>query len=371
MEFARRCTLVALTWIWCPLSVFAQVNTGDIVGRVTDTSGGVLPGVTVTVENVATGDDPRPRTPVDTGDYVVQAAADRHLHGQDRAARLPARRPRRVTLASGDRARVDGRHAGRRSCSETRHRSPAKSPLLQTDTSTVGTLFTEKAVQDLPVAGRNIVRLVQMIPGANEGQVSSLANGTRPDDRRQTSSVSINGTADTQNNQLDRRPGQQRARDRHGGHQAVDRRHRGSQGRRPTSIRPRPAARWAASSTSSPSRAPTSSTARPTSSSATTGSTRAASSPRTKPKLDAEPVRRQPRRPASRTNSTFFFVDYEGYRSTQGVANLITVPTARMRTGDFSELSHADLTIPRRRRARRFPGNMIPGESAGSDRAER
>ncbi len=41
-----------------------------------------------------------------------------------------------------------------------------------------------------------------MIPGASEGQVSSLANGTRPDDRRLTSSVSINGTADTQNNQL-------------------------------------------------------------------------------------------------------------------------------------------------------------------------
>src|SRR4029079_18646969 len=40
-----------------------------------------------------------------------------------------------------------------------------------------------------------------------------------------------------------------------------------------------------------------------------------------------------------RTDKTFFFIDYEGYRSTHGQANLITVPTAKMRAGDFSELS--------------------------------
>ena len=34
----------------------AQGTTADIVGRVTDTSGGVLPGATVTVEHTAAGD---------------------------------------------------------------------------------------------------------------------------------------------------------------------------------------------------------------------------------------------------------------------------------------------------------------------------
>jgi hypothetical protein len=38
------------------------------------------------------------------------------------------------------------------------------------------------------------------------------------------------------------------------------------------------------------------------------------------------------------TNRTFFFFNYEGYRFTQGENVLLTVPTAKMHTGDFSEL---------------------------------
>src|SRR5689334_17766187 len=37
-------------------------------------------------------------------------------------------------------------------------------------------------------------------------------------------------------------------------------------------------------------------------------------------------------------NRAFFFVNYEGYRFTEGSNNIITVPTLKMRRGDFSEL---------------------------------
>src|SRR2546425_1218908 len=67
---------------------------------------------------------------------------------------------------------------------------------------TVSKVIDQKTVQDAPIPGRNIIRMVQLIPGANEGALSSLANGTRPDERRQTSSVSINGVNDVLNNQL-------------------------------------------------------------------------------------------------------------------------------------------------------------------------
>ena len=52
----------------------AAQGTGDIVGRVADSSGGVLPGVTVTATNLATN---LSRTTVtsDTGDYTFTLLA--------------------------------------------------------------------------------------------------------------------------------------------------------------------------------------------------------------------------------------------------------------------------------------------------------
>ena len=196
---SARVLLGVLTFVFTlPVLALAQGTTADIVGRITDASGAVLPGATVTVSNGATGDT---RTAVsgETGDYAFTLlpigtyTVRIELQGFQVVTS-------RVTLASGDRSRVDAKMAlGSVAENVT---VTAEAPLLQTDSSSVSSLFNEKAVQDLPVAGRNITRLVQMVPGANEGAVSSLANGTRPDDRRQTSSVSINGTGDTQNNQL-------------------------------------------------------------------------------------------------------------------------------------------------------------------------
>ncbi|HXM95714.1 MAG TPA: carboxypeptidase regulatory-like domain-containing protein [Candidatus Dormibacteraeota bacterium] len=73
------------------------------------------------------------------------------------------------------------------------------------------------------------------------------------------------------------------------------------------------------------------------------------------------------------TNRTFFFFNYEGYRFTQGENVRVTVPTAKMRTGDFSELltdpyvlgffggpvSIYDPTIAPDKRTTPIPGNRL------------
>ena len=176
---------------------FAQ-GTADIVGRVTDTSGGVLPAVTITAENVATK-NVRTTVSSDTGDYLFTLLpigvynVKIELQGFQTVSS-------RVELTTGDRARVDARmQVG---TVQENLVVTGESPLLQTDSSTVSSLINEKTVQDAPIPGRNIIRMVQLIPGASEGALSSLANGTRPDERRQTSSVSINGVNDVLNNQL-------------------------------------------------------------------------------------------------------------------------------------------------------------------------
>src|SRR5262249_61169664 len=71
---------------------------------------------------------------------------------------------------------------------------------LQTDSSTIG--VTIQAVADLPMNGRNFVTLVQFTPGATPSVQSSLGSGTRPDDRRQTSSISAHSQNDSANHFL-------------------------------------------------------------------------------------------------------------------------------------------------------------------------
>lgn len=49
-------------------------------------------------------------------------------------------------------------------------------------------------MQDLPTNGRNFIQLAQdLVAGANSGDPNNIASGGKPDDRRQTSSISVNG----------------------------------------------------------------------------------------------------------------------------------------------------------------------------------
>jgi hypothetical protein len=77
----------------------------------------------------------------------------------------------------------------------------ASTPLLQADSATVSSTVTAKAVQDLPLNGRNFVQLVALVPGANEGPGNGLSSGGRPDDRRTNAAgLSINGQDESLNN---------------------------------------------------------------------------------------------------------------------------------------------------------------------------
>jgi hypothetical protein len=59
------------------------------------------------------------------------------------------------------------------------------------------------------------------------------------------------------------------------------------------------------------------------------------------------------------SNRTFFFADYERFHSDRGLVNNLTIPTMKMRRGDFSEITgqiYDPFTTPRTP----FPGNQIP-----------
>jgi hypothetical protein len=175
------------------------LTTADVLGTVTDVTGAVVPGATVTVKNLATGVKATTKSS-GTGDYIFNLLPPGHYSVMIEASSFKKVVYADVALAAGDRARENGvMETG--SVEET-VQVTSSAPLLQTDSSSVTSVVTEKAVQDLPLNGRNFINLVQIQPGITAGQPSAIGSGTRPDDRRQSSVISANGQSDLFNNQM-------------------------------------------------------------------------------------------------------------------------------------------------------------------------
>ena len=336
-----------------PVAARAQVTSADIVGRVTDATGAVLPGATVTIENVGTHEIRTLPTNA-SGEYVFTLLPIGAYTVKIELQGFGTQNSR-VPLSAGDRARVDAKlqlGAVTEQITVT-----GETPLVQTDSSTVGTLINFKNVSDLPVNGRNFVRLVQAIPGANEGLPNSLASGTRPDDRRQTSAISVNGALDNQNNHLiDGADNNERAIGTIGVKPSLD---AIAELKVQTSNYSAEVGRTAGGVVNILTK------------SGTNGFHGSAFEFYRNDRFDSrnyfsttKPLLRQNQYGGSlggplRIDRTFFFADYEGFRQDQGVTNVITVPTLKMRNGDFSELSaviYDPTTTPRAP----FAGNAIP-----------
>lgn len=177
---------------------FAQSTTADVVGTATDVSGAVVPNATVTLTDVNTHTT-RTVKAGSGGEYTFTLLNPGTYSLSVTAQGFKAFQINSFNLSAGDRAREDA-HLAVGSEGETIN-VEATTPALRTDSAAIISTVTEKATQELPLNGRNFINLVQVTPGATEGLNNGLASGNRPDDRRQTSSVSVNGQADMMNNQ--------------------------------------------------------------------------------------------------------------------------------------------------------------------------
>jgi hypothetical protein len=177
--------------------VRAQVSTADIIGTAFDSTGGVVPGVQVTVTDLAT-DITRTTTSNESGNFLLPSLPAGHYSLKVESNGFKTYNVADVSLAAGDRFRIDPHmEVGQLSDSI---QVVAQTPALQTDSSSLGTLINSKAVQDLPLNGRNFMRLAQLSAGANEDGDNALQSGNRPDDRRVGSAVSVNGQHGYNNN---------------------------------------------------------------------------------------------------------------------------------------------------------------------------
>ena len=170
MNFVRRLFIVGLFLI-LPALAYAQEAT--LAGTVTDATGAVLPGVTVTAVNEATGNtftgvtDERGnyRIPVRVGSYKVTA----EIQGFTTVARAG------VQLLVGQTAALELQMAP--STVQETVTVTAEAPLLNTTTSSLGGNIDPQQVAGLPVYGRNWIALALLAPGSRTG---SSTNVTTP-----------------------------------------------------------------------------------------------------------------------------------------------------------------------------------------------
>jgi outer membrane receptor protein involved in Fe transport len=196
---------IALAMVFAPAEMFAQVGAADVLGTVTDPSGAVVQNAKVTVKDLGTSAT-RTAATNERGDYIFNLLPNGQYYIKVEATGFKTYEVPSFALSTGDRLRMDAKlETG--SVTE-KVEVTATNAALQTDNSTVGSSVEEKAIQDLPISGRNLSKAIQLQAGVQGGIPSGGAVGSTPDDsegrqdRRPSFIVIANGQSAYLNDEL-------------------------------------------------------------------------------------------------------------------------------------------------------------------------
>src|SRR5713101_2245065 len=163
--------------------LFSQGNAGRILGSVTDQSGGVMAGVTVTVTDVERGIS-RPLTTGQAGEYNAPNLIPGTYTVRAQASGFRTVERQNILLEVGQEIQVDLKlQPG--AMTETITVTEAV-PMVETTNATLGGTLSNQTINDLPLNGRNYENLLQYRPGIvifpGGGMNSESTNGLRPED---------------------------------------------------------------------------------------------------------------------------------------------------------------------------------------------
>jgi hypothetical protein len=169
---ARFLTLALLTLLAGAAVASAQTFRGGISGRVTDQSGGVLPGATVTATNTGTGVG-RTTVTSTTGDFALPDLA---LGTYTVEVSLEGFQPQKATVeVTVSKVTAIDVKLGVSQLTETVQVSAGASA-LDLQSTALANVVQPKQVQDLPLNGRDFRRMLQLAPGVTQ---DSSVNGVR------------------------------------------------------------------------------------------------------------------------------------------------------------------------------------------------
>lgn len=361
------CALVLVLLL--PILLFAQSDTARIVGTVTDATGALVPGATVTAINLKTNirtevtsadDGSFVITPLRVGTYNLEATKQGFRKFVKPNIMLDVNDVVRidVQLAVGDVAETVTVTAG--------------APLIESETSSLSQVISDRRIVDLPLNGRNFTQLALLVPGVTRGTLGANADGSQGNAETfrlgevGSAAVSVNGLREQNNNfQLDGIDNNESIVNTLVFFPPVEAM---AEFRVITNVAPAEFGRGGGAIVNAVIK------------SGTNDFHGSAFEFMRNSALDARPtfantkpvfIRHQFGGTIGgpiRKDKTFFFADYQGLRQRLPVepGGRVTVPTARMRRGDFSELLNANftglgrpVTIYNPNTGVPFPGNII------------
>lgn len=173
------------------IALHAQSSNGTILGTVTDSTNGVVPGATVTVKSVETGRAQSVTTDA-AGGYTIPNLQVGHYaitvsHEGFKTTVLPS-----IELQVAQQARIDAvLQVGE--VSQQVEVTAEVAPLLNSVTSSVGQVIDTKTVADTPLNGRNFWQLTQLTPGVSFIQGGQLIPTGGVSIRASAVNVNVNG----------------------------------------------------------------------------------------------------------------------------------------------------------------------------------
>ena len=158
-----RILLVSIGALLFSLPVFSQANLGQILGAVTDQTGGVIAGAMVTVTNTGT-DVARTLTTDQAGEYIAPNLTPGTYSVRASSTGFQAFERQNIAVGVGQKTRVDAQLTPGQ---VTQTVEVTAAALLLDTTSAVisGTLDTATIV-DLPLNGRNFENLLPLRPAS-------------------------------------------------------------------------------------------------------------------------------------------------------------------------------------------------------------
>jgi len=142
---------------------FCQVEKGRFVGRITDGSGAVVPNASVKAVNIGTNITQEAVTN-DSGEYVITPVSAGQYRLTVTANGFQTTTTSVIEVNVGQIARED--LALKVGSSTTTIEVTTESPLINTDSATIGTIVSNQQLTDLPLNGRGFYQLAELTPGA-------------------------------------------------------------------------------------------------------------------------------------------------------------------------------------------------------------